>query len=127
MKVERYSVSVTTAADGSATAYSPTITGAISSIAYVADGTIPYDATVDFTITAESTGQSLWTQANITASGTRAPRQPVHEQDGTDRYFSSASSEHTVCDLICVANDRIKIVLAQGGNAKTGQFILTVI
>ena len=127
MKVERYSVSVTTAADGSATAYSPTITGAISSIAYVADATTPYDATVDFTITAESTGQSLWTQANITASGTRAPRQPVHEQDGTDRLFSGTTSEHTVCDLICVADDRIKIVLAQGGNAKTGRFLITVI
>ena len=127
MKVERYSVSVTTAADGSATAYSPTITGAISSIAYVADGTIPSDATVDFTITVEATGQGLWTQANITASGTRAPRQPVHEQDGTDRLFSGTTSEHTVCDLICVADDRIKIVLAQGGNAKTGRFIITVI
>lgn len=127
MKVERYSVSVTTAADGSATAYSPTITGAISSIAYVADGTNPYAATVDFAITIEATGQGLWTQADITASGTRAPRQPVHEQDGTDRFFQGTSSEHTVCDLICVADDRIKIVLAQGGNAKTGRFIVTVI
>jgi hypothetical protein len=127
MKIERYSVSVTTAADGSATAYSPTITGAISSIAYVADGTNPYAATVDFAITIEATGQGLWTQADITASGTRAPRQPVHEQDGTDRFFQGTSSEHTVCDLICVADDRIKIVLAQGGNAKTGRFIVTVI
>lgn len=127
MKVERYSVSVTTAADGSATAYSPTITGAISSIAYVADGTNPYAATVDFAITVEATGQGLWTQADITASGTRAPRQPVHEQDGTDRFFQGTSSEHTVCDLICVADDRVKIVLAQGGNAKTGLFIITVI
>ncbi len=127
MRVERYSVSVTTAADGSATAYSPTITGAISSIAYVADGTNPYAATVDFAITVEATGQGLWTQADITASGTRAPRQPVHEQDGTDRFFSGTTSEHSVCDLICVADDRIKIVLAQGGNAKTGRFIITVI
>ena len=127
MKVERYSVSVTTAADGSATAYSPTITGAISSIAYVADGTNPYAATVDFAITVESTGQGLWTQSDITASGTRAPRQPTHEQDGTDRFFSSAVSEHTVPDLICLANDRVKIVLAQGGNVKVGQFVITVI
>jgi hypothetical protein len=127
MKVERFSVSVTTAADGSATAHSPTITGAISSIAYVADGTSPYDATVDFTITVESTGQSLWTQANISASGTRAPRQPTHEQDGTDRFFQGSGTEHSVPDLICLANDRIKIVLAQGGDTKTGLFIITVI
>ena len=127
MKVERYSVSVTTAADGSATAYSPTITGAISSIAYVADGVNPYAATVDFAITVESTGQDLWTQSDITASGTRAPRQVTHQQDGTDRFYTGSAANHSVADLICVANDRIKIVLAQGGNAKTGQFILTVI
>ena len=127
MKVERFSVSVTTAADGSATAYSPTITGAISSIAYVADGTNPYAATVDFAITVEATGQGLWTQSDISASGTRAPRQPTHEQDGTDRFFQGSGTEHSVPDLICLANDRIKIVLAQGGDTKTGLFIITVI
>ena len=127
MKVERFSVPVTTAADGSATAYSPTVTGAISSIAYVADGTNPYAATVDFAITVEATGQGLWTQSDITASGTRAPRQPTHEQDGTDRFFQGSGTEHSVPDLICLANDRVKIVLAQGGNAKVGQFIITVI
>jgi hypothetical protein len=127
MKVERFSVSVATAADGSATAYSPTITGAISSIAYVADATNPYAATVDFAITVEATGQGLWTQSDISASGTRAPRQPTHEQDGTDRFFQGTSSEHTVPDLICLANDRVKIVLAQGGDTKTGRFIITVI
>jgi hypothetical protein len=127
MKVERYSVSVTTAADGSATAYSPTITGAISSIAYVADGTNPYDATVDFAITVEATGQGLWTQSNISASGTRAPRQPTHGQDGTDRFYTGTNVNHAVQDLICLANDRIRIVLAQGGNAKVGQFVITVI
>ena len=127
MKVERFSVSVTTAADGSATAYSPTITWAISSIAYVADGTNPYAATVDFAITVEATGQGLWTQSDISASGTRAPRQPTHEQDGTDRFFQGSGTEHSVPDLICLANDRVKIVLAQGGDTKTGRFIITVI
>jgi hypothetical protein len=127
MKVERFSVSVTTAADGSATAFSPTITGAISSIAYVADGTNPYDATVDFAITVEATGQGLWTQSNISASGTRAPRQPTHGQDGTDRFYTGTNVNHAVQDLICLANDRIRIVLAQGGNAKVGQFVITVI
>jgi hypothetical protein len=127
MKVERFSVSVTTAADGSATAYSPTITGAISSIAYVADGTNPYAATVDFAITVEATGQGLWTQSNISASGTRAPRQQTHGQDGTDRFYTGSNVSHAVQDLICLANDRVQIVLAQGGDTKTGRFIITVI
>jgi hypothetical protein len=118
---------VTTAADGSATAYSPTITGAISSIAYVADATNPYAATVDFAITVEATGQGLWTQSDISASGTRAPRQPTHGQDGTDRFYTGTNVNHAVQDLICLANDRVQIVLAQGGNAKVGQFVITVI
>jgi len=127
MKVERFSVSVTTAADGSATAYSPTITGAISSIAYVKAASDSYTDGVDFAITVESTGQGLWTQSDINASTTRAPRQPTHEQDGSERFFQGSGTEHSVPDLICLANDRIKIVLAEGGNAKVGQFIITVI
>lgn len=127
MKVERYSVSVTTAADGSATAYSPTITGAISSIAYVKADSNSYTDGVDFTITVESTGQGLWTQTNVNASTTRAPRQVTHQQDGTDRFYTGTSANHSVADLICVADDRIKIVLAQGGDTKNGTFVLTVI
>lgn len=127
MKIERFSVSVTTAADGSATAYSPTITGAISSISYVKAASNSFDDGVDFTITAEQTGQGFWTQADVNASTTRAPRQPTHEQDGTDRYYQGNQPEHTVGDYICLAEDRVKIVIAQGGNAKNGTFIITVI
>lgn len=127
MKVERFSVSVTTAADGSATAYSPTITGAISSIAYVKAASNSYTDGVDFAITVESTGQGLWTQNDINASTTRAPRQPTHEQDGTDRFYQGSQTEHTIPDLICLASDRVKIVLAQGGDTKSGTFIITVI
>lgn len=127
MKVERFSVSVTTAADGSATAYSPTITGAILSIAYVKAASNSYTDGVDFAITVEATGQGLWTQDNINASTTRAPRQPTHGQDGTDRFYTGSNVSHAVQDLICLADDRVKIVLASGGDTKSGQFIITVI
>jgi hypothetical protein len=113
---ERHSVAVTTAADGTATAYSPAITGRVVSISYVktdfADG-------VDFTITAEATGQSLWTDTNINAAETVYPVQPAN------LGASGAASTLTEVSIV-LANDRVKIVIAQGGNAKTGAFLIVV-
>ena len=114
---ERHEVVVTTAADGSATAYSPIVTGKLSQIRYVktdfADG-------VDFTITAEATGETIWTDTNINASETVAPRQPTHDTAGAAAVYAAGGS--AVLDKIALANDRVKIVIASGGNAKTGTF-----
>lgn len=115
--MKRYKVTVTTAADGSATAYSPRLSGRLDSIHYVktdfADG-------VDFTITDEATGESLWTDTNINASEVVRPRAPVHDQVGAARLYAAGGT--AVADAIGVANSRIKIVIAQGGNAKVGTF-----
>lgn len=114
---ERHVVSVTTAADGSATAYSPVLTGKLSQIRYVktdfADG-------VDFTITAEATGESLWAQSDVNASATVAPRQATHSVAGVAALYAGGGS--AVLDKIALASDRIKIVIASGGNAKSGAF-----
>lgn len=116
---QRHVVSVTTAADGSATAYSPVVTGKLSQVRYAktdfADG-------VDFTITAEATGETLWTESNVNASATRAPRQATHSTAGVAAVYAGAGE--AVLDKIALANDRIKIVIAQGGNAKAGAFHL---
>ena len=70
MYAERHVVSITTAADGSATGYTPVITGKISAIHYLktdfADG-------VDFTVTSEATGESIWVETNVNAAAVRAP------------------------------------------------------
>ena len=114
---QRYTVSVTTAGDGSATAYSPVVTGLLSQIRYVktdfADG-------VDFTITAEATGETLWSELNVNASATKAPRQPSHGTDGAASLYAAAGAAVQV--PIALANDRVKIVIASGGAAKTGTF-----
>lgn len=120
MYARREVVSVTTAADGSATAFSPVMSGKVVSITYIPDGSTPYDNTVDFTITVESTGQGLWTQSNISAGATVAPRQPTHDLVGGAALYAAAGT--AVRDYIIVANDRVQIVLAQGGNVKTGTF-----
>ena len=114
---QRVAVTVTTAADGTATAYSPVLTGKLSQIRYVKTD---FAIGVDFTITAEATGETLWTEANVDASATRAPRQATHGTDGVASLYAAAGT--AVQDKIALANDRVKIVIAAGGALATGTF-----
>jgi hypothetical protein len=116
-------VTVVTAADGTVTAYSPRLSGEIQSVAYIKAGAGGYDDGVDFTITKESTGEGVWTESNVNASTTRYPRAPTHSQVGAALLYAATFA---VADKIGVANDRVKIVLAQGGNVKTGAFDILV-
>ena len=123
--MRRHTVTVTTAADGTATAYSPRISGKIHQIEYVKHGTTPFTDGVDFTITGEATGVGLWTEANVNASAVRAPRQATHSQAGVAALFAAGGT--AVLEPIALGSaDRVKIVLAQGGNAKTGTFHILV-
>jgi hypothetical protein len=119
--MRRIKVNVTTAADGSATVYSSRFSGKIDSIAYsktdFADG-------VDFTITTEAVGESVWTEANVNAAAVRRPRAPTHSQAGVAAVFAAGGT--AVLDKIAVGNDRLKFVIAQGGNAKNGSFYILV-
>lgn len=122
MYCQRHAVMVTTASDGSATAYTDkAVTGAVLSIQYVKTD---FTDGVDFAITAETTGQGLWTESNVNASATRCPRQPTHDAAGAASLY--AATGEPVEDYIYLANERVKFVLAQGGNAKSGTFYVTV-
>jgi hypothetical protein len=114
---QRLAVAVTTAADGSATAYSEVVTGKLSQIRYVKTD---FDNGSTITITAEATGETLWTEANVNASATRAPRQATHSTAGAAALYAAGGA--AVNDKIALANDRIKVVIAAGGNAKSGTF-----
>lgn len=118
---QRYAIEVTTDGAGAATAYSPTITGKISQIRYVKND---FDNGVDFTITLEATGETVWAESNVNASATRAPRQATHGTDGVAALYAAAGS--AVLDKIAAYEDRLKIVIAQGGATKTGTFHLVV-
>ncbi|ALJ14117.1 hypothetical protein [Sphingopyxis macrogoltabida] len=113
--MRRLSVEITTAADGSATAYSPRVSGAVHSIVYekidFADG-------VDFTVTAEKTGEGIWAESNVNAAASRYPRAATHTTAGAAALYASGGT--AVLDKPAIANDRFKIVIAQGGNAKSG-------
>ena len=121
MATRRFVVSVTTAADGSATAYSPYLSGKVAAIHYIktdyADG-------VDFTITAEATGETIWTEANVNAAKVCSPRIATHSNAGVASLYAAGGT--AVNDMIRLGRDRVKIVLAQGGNAKAGAFHIVV-
>lgn len=118
-----YEVTVTTAADGSATAYVPSagrVRGHLESIQYEK---VDYADGVDFTITDEETGESLWTDSNVNASEIVRPRAPTHDQVGAAKLYAAGGT--AVGDRIGIVS-RIKIVVAQGGNAKSGTFRILV-
>ncbi len=118
--MKRYKVTVTTASDGTATAYTPRLSGKIMQIEYVKDDTTPYSNGVDFTITGEATGVNIWTESDVNASAVRAPRQPTHSQAGAAALYAAGGVG--VLAPIALANDRVKIALASGGSAKVGVF-----
>lgn len=115
--VQRHIVSLTTASDGSATGYTPVLNGRLSAIHYVKND---FANGVDFTITNDSNGQSLWTESDVNASAIRAPRQPTHDGVGAASLYAAVGEP--VEAQMCLANDRIKIVIAQGGSVKSGAF-----
>ncbi|MBN9243944.1 MAG: hypothetical protein J0I98_14225 [Mesorhizobium sp.] len=122
--MRRIKIDVTTAADGTATAYSPKVSGKVHSIHYLKDGTAAFSNGVGFTVTAEATGENIWTEAAVNAATARYPRAPTHSQAGAAALYAAAGE--AVMDKIALANDRAKIVIAAGGNAKKGQFLILV-
>lgn len=119
-RTKRLTVTVTTDGSGDATAYTEAFAGRISQIRYVKHGSTPFADGVDFTLTVEGTGEGLWTETNVNASATRAPRQATHGVDGAAALYAAGGA--AVLDKIVVAQDRAKIVIASGGAAKIGTF-----
>lgn len=117
----RETVAVTTNGSGAATAYSNNVTGRISQIRYVKTD---FDNGSTFTITAEATGETIWTETGVNASATRAPRQATHGTDGTASLYAAAGT--AVQAPIVLVNDRVKIVIANGGATKIGTFYVVV-
>lgn len=116
-----HTVVATTDASGDVTVYDTDNTsyekynGEIIEIRFV-DTDLPTAA--DFTITVEGTGENLWTQDNQGASATKRPlilAQSILGVDLTAVYVRPFLTE-----------DRIKIVIANGDNTKSGTFTILV-
>lgn len=114
MYAEHHSVSLTTDASGAVIGYTPNVTGRILGIHYAkvdfADG-------VDLAITLENTGEAILTLTNQNVSGTFYPRVPVQDAAGADATLDGTVKMR---EPVVAVNDRVKIVVAAGGNTKSG-------
>ncbi len=124
MYAQKITVAAPVDGSGNATVFSPVLTGRIINVIYVADGSTPYDNTVDFTITGEDSGLSILSQTNVAAGFTLQPRQPTHSQAGAAALYAAGGT--AVNDHIYLGGERIKIAIVQGGVSKTGQFVFIV-
>jgi hypothetical protein len=119
--IRKFTIPLTTNSSGAATAYSPYLSGFIDSIQYVktdfADG-------VDFTITADTTGEVILSLTDQNAATKLRPRAGTHTTAGVASLYASGGT--AVNDRIALARDRVKVVVAQGGNVKTGTIIVYV-
>lgn len=61
---------------------------------------------------------AVLTMTNQAASGTYAPRHATHDTAGAASLF--AAGGEPVEALIPIAGERLKVIVAQGGNAKSG-------
>lgn len=125
----RYATTVTADSSGNATAYIPEaqgelLSGTLRSIRYDRGSTSTMFSTgADFTITVEASGQGVWSGTNVGGvSATKSPGIAVHSTAGTAlTYGTTVATGVQVCP-IALGSDRLKIVIAQGGNAKSGTF-----
>jgi len=121
--VRRIPVPVVCDGSGNATVYSdPISAGQISHIVYQ-KGTM--GATPTFTLTAEATGETIWSESNVAANAVRAPRQPTHNSAGAAALFAAGGTG--VNDKIALANDRVKIVISGGGAGGTATFHIVLV
>ena len=102
----------------------PPVTGRILNIIYAKAASASYSNGVDFAVTLEGTSQGLWSEENVNASKTVAPRQATHDTTGTAALYAAAGT--AVRDHIAAVNDRVKIAVTNGGASKTGTFTLIV-
>ncbi len=123
-KSRKFTVVATSDADQVGTHYTPYVSGYVESVQYVKAGAASYTDGVDFTITAEATGEEIWVDTNINASEVVRPRAPVHTTAGVAALYAADGT--AVTDRIALGRDRVKIVLASAGATKTGTFVITI-
>lgn len=117
------SVTATTDGSGDATVYTEAVNGLLSQCRYIKASSGNFDNGVTFAITSEATGETLWAEAAVNASATRAPRQAVHTTAGVAATYDGTRA---TLDMIAIAG-RIKVVVSSGGAAKTGTFYFTLV
>ena len=118
MKLSRFTVNVTTDDQGDAVAYSPQCNGLVRTVEYVKPTSDGLDVATDIDIIADVSGAVIWTNDDLSASKVIHPLAPAQDNTGADIAGAYAP--------ICLADERIKITVANGGDTLSGQFIFTI-
>jgi hypothetical protein len=116
--IRRHVVSITTDASGDGTGYtSEPLNGYIAAIRYVKTD---YANGVDVTITGNDSGIAVLTGTDVNASATFYPRDATVDIVGAASLYAAAGEP--VESRIPVADEQLKIVVASGGDTKSGTF-----
>ena len=118
MKLSRFTVNVTTDDQGNAVAYSPQCNGLVRTVEYVKPTLGGLDAATDIDIIADVSGAVIWTNDDLSDSKVIHPLAQAQDNTGADIAGAYAP--------ICLADERIKITVANGGDTLSGQFIFTI-
>jgi len=114
MRLTRVSVAVTTNSSGAATAYTPALNGVVRSVRYIKPTSGGLDGGADIDIVTDKGAVVVWDKDNLAASTVIYPMVPAQDNTGADVVGSYAP--------IPVCDERIKITVANGGNAGAGTF-----
>lgn len=120
-RFSQYAIDVVTDSGGDAVAFLPTaaeksrasLSGEVYAIIYTkgdyADGVV-------FAITAERSGLTIWSESDVNASKTVFPRVAASDTTGVPSGVIGVVPP--------LANERLSIVISNGGNEKAGNFNL---
>lgn len=123
MSMRRFVVPITVDESGDAEVFSPVLSGKLVSFRYVKAGAGGFEDGVDFIVTSEATGATLWSEESVNASATRHPRAPTHTTAGAAALYAASGA---VNSKIALSQDRVKIVVADGGDETTGTLHITI-
>lgn len=127
--VAALSVTITTAADGSATGYIDCINGGLLlGISYVKPSSGGFDNNVTLVVTVAETGQPVvsFGAGAIDASLVTYPRAQVHSVAAGGTGLTLDGTRINAAPIPICAGHRLKFVIAAGGNAKVGTFYAQV-
>lgn len=124
MAIRKFTVSGTThVSAGTATVYSPYLSGYIEAIQYIKPGSGGLSDGSTMTVTAEATGEGIWAQTGVNASAKVLPRTAEHTTAGVAATYDGT---YPSLDRIALGRDRVKIAITSGGNSKNFSYVITV-
>jgi hypothetical protein len=124
MRAVTETIAILTSSGGAFTGYSGVVNGRILEVRLVVPGSGGLAATTDITITNELTGATILGLTDQNGSGTWAPRQATHSTAGAAALYAAGGT--AVNGHVVIAESRIKVVVAQGGDTLAGTLYVTV-